>query len=113
MRHFLHDRRLATEGADRCPASDGLGETGQVWLDPEPFDGASGSDGGSGLDLVEDQNHAMLGAQLPDRLQVSGQRGDQADVHHDRLHDQRGDLASPLGEDVSEGLGVIERNDQG
>ena len=65
-------------------------------VDAEALDGAAVGDRGAGLHLVEDQLDAVLGAELPDALEVAVLRRDDVDVHHRRLDDHPGDLALVL-----------------
>ena len=109
----LHHRGLPAERADRGPAAERLGEAGQVRLHSEPFDRAAFGDGRSGLHLVEDEHHAVAGAQLADGFEVAGLRQDQAHVHHHRLHDECPDLLASFRQHVLQGRSVVERHDQG
>ncbi len=69
-----------------------------------------GGDREAGLDLVEDEDDAVLGTQLAHPLQVPGLRHDDADVHHGGLHDEAGDLVAPLLKHALEVIGVVERH---
>ena len=105
-----HEVLPAAERRGRETAGDRLGEAHQVGLHAEPLGRPAGGDGEAGLDLVEDEHDAVLGAQLAHPLEVAGLGHDDADVHHGRLHDEAGDLRAPLLEHPLEVVGVVERH---
>ncbi len=70
--------------------------------------GAARGDREPGLDLVEDEDHPVTGAELSDLLEITGLGNHDADVHHRRFHDDAGDFLSPLNEKLFQGLGVVE-----
>ena len=81
-------------GADRQAAAEALGQRDDVRLDAvglvrEPVPGAADA----GLHLVEHQQRAGGGADLPGRGQVAGRRDDHAVLALDRLEDDHGGLA--------------------
>ena len=56
----VHELLLATERADREAAADRLGERDEIGLDAEVAGGPAVAGGDAGLDLVEDQQRAVL-----------------------------------------------------
>ena len=61
---------------------------------PNLLGGAAGGDGQAGLDLVEDQDDAVLRGDLAHGLEVAVLGEHDAEVHHRRLHDHAGGLAA-------------------
>ncbi len=97
----------------RVAAAARLGQGDHVRGDAEAAGGAAGGDRAAGLDLVEDQLHAVRRGQLADALEVALLGRDDVDVHHRRLHDQPGDLVADLVEDALQRLGVVEGDGAG
>ncbi|KAI3475961.1 hypothetical protein L1887_62519 [Cichorium endivia] len=60
-----------------------------------------------GLDLVADEEHVVLAAQLLDALEVSIAGHDNARLALDRLHEERGDLVAVLVEDLFEVVCIV------
>ncbi len=109
--HGVHDPRFTAERPDGRTASDGLGERRQMGPDPEPLSGAAIGNRAAALDLVEDQHDPMCVTEVSEGLEVSGLGDDDADVHHHRLQDQRGDLAPVLPEEFLHRVRIVERDD--
>ena len=109
--HEVHDLRLAPERADRGAPADRLGPRRQVWAHAVALGRAAVGDGAPALDLVVDENGAVAVAEVAQRLKVAGLRNDDADVHHDRLEDHRGDLPAVLAEELVERARVVEGDD--
>ena len=103
---------LPTEGSGRHATGDRLGEARQVGLHPEALDGTSRRDGGPAFHLVEDEDHAVAGAQLAHTLEVAGAGQHDADVHHDGLEDEAGDLGRPGREELFDRRQVVVRHRQ-
>jgi hypothetical protein len=96
----------------QAPAQ-GLRERDHVGDDPEVLRRPARGDRQTRLYLVEDQDDAVAACDLAHRLEVARLGQDDPEVHHRRLHDQAGGLASfaiELGEPPLEGGGVVERN---
>ena len=111
--HDLHHLVGAADRADRQAAAQRLRERHHVRRDAELLDGAASGDRHAGLDLVEDQDDAVLLRDLADGLEVAGLREHDAEVHHRRLHDHAGGEATLLGEALDTALHrgrVVERH---
>jgi hypothetical protein len=59
-------------------------------LDAKALGRAAGRDAEARLDLVEDENDAVSGRDLADRLEIAGLWEHDPEVHHRRLHDHAG-----------------------
>jgi hypothetical protein len=111
-----HRQRVAVEGADledtavldaghhlvrpadrarRQPGAERLCEGDQIGDDAEVLDCPAGGDGQAGLDLVEDQDDAVLRGQLAHGLEVARLGEHHPEVHHRRLHDHAGRAGRP------------------
>ncbi len=106
----LHDLAPAAVRADREPAADHLAECRQVGLDAVQRLRAAGMHAEAGHHLVEDQQRAVRGGERAQALEEALLREDETHVPRDRLDDDRGDLV--LGEEVVDGLEVVERRGQ-
>src|SRR5207249_8061898 len=93
LRDQIHHSAACAEGSERQAATDGLGEANHVRLHAEEFAGASPGKFCAGLDLVEDEQRAVLGANVAQPLQEPRLRQTQSDVHHNGLENDGGDLA--------------------
>jgi hypothetical protein len=73
--------------------------------------GAAPGDDHARLDLVEDEDGAVLRRQLPDALQVAGLGRHDADVELHRLDQDGRDLPGVRFQDGGEHVGLVERRD--
>ena len=88
-RDLLHDLAASAVRADRHAAADDLAERGQVRRDAVQRLRAAERDAEAGHHFVEDQQRAVLRAQLAQALQIAVARRDAIHVAGDRLDDQR------------------------
>ena len=107
-----HDVRAATHSAARKSAAYRLGERNQVRRHPESLAGAARRDRDAGLDLVEDQQRAVLVGERAQRPQVALVGKHDAHVHHRGLDDDRRHLAAMLLESLLRRRQVVERDDR-
>src|SRR5205814_8616751 len=82
LRRLVHERGLASEGADRRAAADRLRERREVWTNAEALRRAAVGDRAAALDLVVDQRAAVPVARVAESREISGLRRDDTDVHH-------------------------------
>ena len=106
-RDLVHQVRPPAERADREAVAHRLRHDGQVGPDAEHALRPGEADAEPGDHLVEDQHAAVQVAERPAALQEPGCAGDHAAVARIRLHDQRGDLAAALREQLLEAGGVV------
>ncbi len=108
-----HDVRRGADGPGRQPAAERLGQRDHIRQHAEAFGGAPGRHAQTGLDLIENQYHAVPASDAPDSLQIAGLGQDHAEVHHGRFHDHTG-WRTPLGHQrlnpPLHGRGVVERH---
>ena len=78
----------------RQPATQRLRQRHHVGLDAEALGRAAGRDAEPGLHLVEDQDDAAVAGERANGLEVPRFGQDDAEVHHRRLHDHAGGLAT-------------------
>ena len=96
--HF-HQLVAGRVGADRQAAADDFAQAGDVRLDVIAHLRAAPGDAEAGHHFVEQQQRAVLVAQLAQALQISGGGQDHAHVSRDRLDDEAGDLVGVFLED--------------
>ncbi len=95
--HLLHHLPAAAVGTHRHTAADDLAEGGEVGPHVVIGLGAAQAQAEPGNDLVEDQQGAVLVAQLPQPLEEALLRGHHSHIRCHRLHDDAGDLVRVLG----------------
>ena len=97
----------AGDGGQREPAGDALGRGDQVGDDALVLAGEPGAGAAeAGLDLVGDEQDAVLAAELDERRQVARAGDDEAALALDGLdHDGGHVVGADLGADVVDGLG--------
>ena len=88
---LAHDVLAAREHRDRIAVGERLGEGAQVGLHAVELLHAAARDAKAGLDLIDDQHHAVAVAQLARRAHVVRLGGDAQAIAHDRLDQQAGD----------------------
>ena len=96
------------KAASGNPPANRLGEANHVGRDAVVFRGAAPTEFRAGLHFVEDQERAVLRRNLAQALQEAGLRHAQADVHQDRLENNRRDLPGIFLEAALDGAEVIE-----
>ena len=96
-RYLFHDLALAAERAHRQTAADDLAEAGQVGFDLVELLCAAEGDAEAGHDLVEDQDDAVLIADLTQPFEETRLRRHAAHVPRHRLNDDAGDLLAFAG----------------
>ena len=106
-RDLRHQVATAAVGADRHAAADDLAERAQVRRDAVALLRAAERDAEAGHHFVEDQQRAVLRAQLAQVLQVAVARQDAVGVADDRLDDQAGDLAADVVEQLRRGIEIV------
>src|SRR5436190_6082542 len=108
----VHDFAACAKGSKGEAATNGFRQANHVRLDLEIFAGTAASELGAGLDFVEDQQRAVLGAQSAQAFEETGFRHADANIHRHRLKDQCRDLAFVLFEDTLNTRKVVEGCDQ-
>ena len=111
LRDQVHHRAARSEGTQRQTTTDGFGQADHVRLHAKKFAGAAPSKLRSGFDLVEDQQCAVFGANVPQALQESGLRHAQANVHQDGFENDRGNLAGIFTEPPLDAAEIVETRD--
>ncbi len=106
-----HDVGATADRATGEPTTDRLGQRHQVGSDAEALRRAAGSDRHARLDLVEDEQGAVLVGELEDAGEIALLREDDPDVHHHRLDDDRRDLAAMLVQPPLQHRQVVEGDD--
>ena len=96
IRQALHELPFSGDQAEGKAAGHGLPVNRQVRLHPKQFLRPSQGHPEAGDDLVEDEQHAMPGAEFPKALQISGVGKDATVVAHDGLGHHGGDFRVPL-----------------
>ncbi len=106
----VKNRFRADHGADRHqPASQRLGQEQNIRGDIFRFAGKQGAGPAQpGLDLVQDQQHLVLRADLFCCGQVTGWRYHYAALALDRLYDKGGEVTGSGGQLFCQGLGIAE-----
>ena len=104
---LAHDLLAAREHRDRVAVADRLGERAQIGLDAVQLLYAAARDAKAGLDLVDQQDHAVFVAQLARRAQVLRFRRDAEAVAHDGLDQQAGDARGVALEHILELIRVV------
>ena len=103
----LHDLALATEGRERGTRRRCLGEGHEIRAYAESLARAGVAGGEPSLDLVKDEDDAVLVAGLADAGEIALVGHDDGDVLEHRLHDDRGDLTAVLRENGAETLEIV------
>src|SRR5579871_1462420 len=111
LRDQVHDGLVRAEGGERQSSANRLGQADHVRRDAEVFTGAAPAKFGAGLYFVKDQQRAVLGANLAQALQEAALRHAEADVHQNRLENNRSDLAGIFFEAALHGGKVVEGRD--
>src|SRR5882762_4827422 len=111
LRDQIHYRAARAERSQWQAAADGLSQTDHVRLHPEEFAGAAPGQLGAGLDFVEDQQRAILVANIAQSLKEAGLRETETDVHKDGLEDDRGNLSRMLLKTIFDALQIVEAGD--
>ena len=90
--HVFHDLALAAVAAHGEASADDLAERGQVRGDAESLLRAAGGDAEAGDDLVEDEQRAVLCAQVAQSLKKAVLGQDETHVSGHGFHDDAGDV---------------------
>src|SRR5690348_7176349 len=98
LRDEVHDRAACAKSAERQSAADGLRKADDIRLHAEEFACAAPSQLCAGLHLVEDEQRAILAADVAQALEETRLRDAETDVHHDGLENDGGDLAGIFAE---------------
>src|SRR5579885_3228524 len=96
LRNQIHNRLVRTECGERQAAANRFREAHHVGPNIEKFRCSAPSQLRSGFNLIEDQQGAILVADLAQPFQESWLRQTHADIHHDRLKDDGGNLTRVL-----------------
>src|SRR5467141_1042730 len=111
LRDQIHHCAARAERSQRQAPTDGLGKTDHVRLHAEKFAGAAPGKLCARLYFVEDQQRAVLAANIAQPLQEAGLRHAQSDVHEDGFENDRGDLSGILLKTIFDALQVVEAGD--
>lgn len=109
----VHGGGGAAVGGSGQAAADDFAEGGQVGGDAVALLGAAGREPEAGHDLVEEQQGAVLAGQFAEALEVSGIGGNETHVAGDRFEEYGRDLTGEGLEDLGDGVGVVEFDEQG
>ncbi len=109
--HELHEIGTAPEGRDGEPSADHLAERDQIRLDAVALRGASARGAESRHHLVEDEERAVMVAELPQARKEVRPGRDHTHVSEDRLEDHRGDPARLSRKGRFDGPEVVEGGD--
>mmetsp|Transcript_41301 Transcript_41301/g.100220 ORF Transcript_41301/g.100220 Transcript_41301/m.100220 type:complete len:396 (-) Transcript_41301:89-1276(-) len=110
--NHLHDLLLARIRTDGQAAADHLAERGQVGRDAPVLLGAAVRDAEAGHHLVEDEESAVVRADLAELVEERLVRNDEAGVSDHALEDHAGDLAFVRLEERLDRLDVVVRRDK-
>ena len=108
-RHLLHEVATTAIGTHRHAAADDLAEAGEVGGNAVVSLRTTQGHAEAGHHLVEDQQHAMLAAQLAQCLEIARLRRDAVHVACDRLDDEAGDVLAFLREEQAGGVDIVIR----
>ena len=108
----VHHLRAASEGAHGETAANDLAERGQVRADAEARLGPARRHPERD-DLVKDEDNAQPLRHFPQAFEKAGLGQQHARVGEERIHDEPGDVASVLLEDLDARLGVVPRQHDG
>ena len=92
-------------------AADGFRQANHVRLYAEVFAGAAPGKLCAGFHFVEDEQRAIFRGDIAQTLQKTGLRHAQADVHQNRLENNRGDLAGIFAETALDAAEIVEAGD--
>ena len=104
---LLHDFAATAEGGNGHATADHLAEHREVGLDTVEGLGAALSDAEARHDFVDDEDGAVLRAELAHRAKEFGVAADHVHVAGDGFDDHAGDVVAPLGEGVLKLLRVV------
>src|SRR3984957_16033124 len=104
---LAHDLFTPGEHRDGIAVGDRLGKSAQVRVDAVELLNAAARNAKTGLDLIDQQYHAVLVAQLARGAQVFGFGRNAETISHDGLNQKTGDRAALALEDVLELVGVV------
>ena len=110
---MIHDVGSPAKRAHGQTATDDFSEGGEIGCDAFELLHAAESEAESRHDFVEDEQRAVLGAELADGGEVAGLGGDEADVADVGFEDDAGDLIGMGGKRGGQGGGVIKWKDDG
>ena len=96
----IHHFPAGAEGRKRNTAADGFRQGDHVRLHAKVFAGAAPTEFRASFHFVENQQRAIFGADVAQALEKTGLRHAEADVHHNRFDDDRGDLTGKLFEAI-------------
>ena len=109
----IHQPGGADDSGEGEAAADDLAEGGDVGADIDELLISVVAESEAGDDLIEDQDGAVLGAEVAETLEEGGALGEEAVVGGQRLDDGGGDLRAMCGECLIQRGLVIEREDEG
>src|SRR5438477_263948 len=107
----IHHCAAGAESSERQAPADGFGQANQVRLHAKEFAGPAPSELCAGLDFVEDQQRAVLRADVAQPLEEPGLRHAQSDVHHNGLENNAGDLVGIFLEAALDAREIVESSD--
>ena len=104
---LVHDVGATTEGADGESAADDFAHRGEVGGEGFEFLYAAFGETEAGHDFVEDEEGAMFGGDVAEKLEVAGLGEDESGVGGVGLDDDGGDLVAEVREGFLEAFDVV------
>ena len=111
LRNQVHHRFVRSERRQRQSAADRLSQANHVGPDVEVFRSPAPAKFRASFHFVENQQRAVVGRDLAQSFEEAGLRHAQADVHQNRLENDRGNFAGILFEAILDACEIVESGD--